>query len=233
MQPSNQEDKYFSMRLEYLKDRMCLFRPLLRPPAADAMNAAIFGENFAGSTDPSALSLLATFCAITQPMKMLELGTFHGFGTMIIAEILATNKRPGTLVSVEPRQEYRERAQEFIAQAGVSANVRFVGGFSTDEAVLATVEEHAPYDIIYIDSSHNFKETLRELDLYLIQYKLIRSGGLVFLHDVSLDLENDPGVGPAVDQWIKSHPEYSYLPLTTKGIWPQPAGFGIIQTPIK
>jgi predicted O-methyltransferase YrrM len=41
--------------------------------------------------DPSALSLLVTFCAITQPMRMLELGTFHGFGIMTIAEFLATN----------------------------------------------------------------------------------------------------------------------------------------------
>lgn len=233
MKSFSQEDQYFEMRLAYLQDRMCLYRPFLRPAAAEAMNAAIFGENFAGSTDPSALSLLVTFCAITQPMRMLELGTFHGFSTMTIAEILATNRRPGILCSVEPMQEYQERAKEFVAQAGLSSTVRFIHGLSTDKNVLASVEENAPYDIIYIDSSHSFEGTLQELDLYLIKYCMIRPGGLVFLHDITLELENDPGVGPAVDQWIRLHPEYNYLPLTTKGIWPQVAGFGIIRTPTK
>jgi predicted O-methyltransferase YrrM len=227
-----QQDEYFEMRLEYMKDRMCLYRPFLRPAAAEALNSAVFGENFAGSTDPSALSLLVMFCAITQPVRMLELGTFHGFGTMTIAEILATNKRPGTLVTVEPLPEYQERAKEFISRAGLASTVHFVSGFSTDEAVLSVVEEQAPYDIIYIDSSHQYAKTLEELDLYLIERPLIRPGGLVFLHDITLELENDPGVGPAVDEWIKRHPEYHYLPLSTKGIWPQAAGFGIIQTPV-
>ncbi|OQB56150.1 MAG: Protein-L-isoaspartate O-methyltransferase [Deltaproteobacteria bacterium ADurb.Bin151] len=227
-----QQDEYFEMRLEYMKDRMCLYRPFLRPAAAEAMNAAVFGKNFAGSTDPSALSLLVMFCAITQPIRMLELGTFHGFSTMTIAEILATNKRPGTLVTVEPMQEYQECAKELVFQAGLTSTVQFVRGFSTDEAVLSVVEEWAPYDIIYIDSSHQFAQTLEELDLYLIARPLIRPGGLVFLHDITLELENDPGVGPAVDEWIRRHPEYHYLPLSTKGIWPQEAGFGIIQTPV-
>lgn len=225
------EDKYFKMRLEYMKDRMCLYRPFMRPAAAEALNAAVFGETFAGSTDPSALSLLVAFCAITKPRRMLELGTYHGFGTMAISEILSTNKSPGILVTVEPRQEYQERAKEFLAQAGLTSSVHFVCGFSTDEAVLTAVGEYAPYDIIYIDSSHEYIQTLEELDLYLIKRRLIRPGGLVFLHDITLNIENDPGVGRAVDEWIKRNPEYYYLPLSTKGIWPQAAGFGIIQTP--
>jgi hypothetical protein len=43
-----QQDKYFEMRLEYIKDRLCLYRSFLRPAAAEAMNAAVFGDNFAG-----------------------------------------------------------------------------------------------------------------------------------------------------------------------------------------
>src|SRR4051812_4582019 len=64
-------DGLLDMRLLYLDDRLCLYRPFLRPRTMDVVNEAIFGKNFAGGTDPSALSLLAMMCAICQPLKIL------------------------------------------------------------------------------------------------------------------------------------------------------------------
>ena len=97
--------------------------------------------------------------------------------------------------------------------------------------MLDQVELNAPYDIIYIDSSHQYEQTLQELETYLIERPMIRSGGMVFLHDITLPMDGDRGVGTAVDDWIARHPQYRYLPLTTGGLWPNPCGLGIILAP--
>ena len=84
---------------------------------------------------------------------------------------------------------------------------------------------------IYIDTSHNYEPTMGELQTYLIDRPMIRAGGMVFLHDISLPVPNDRGVGAAVTDWVARHPDYRYMPLTTDGLWPNPCGLGMILIP--
>src|SRR5688572_23307916 len=92
----------FSIRLRYLEERTCLYRPFLQPATVTVMNRAIFASSFAGATDPSALSLLSMFVAICQPARVLELGTYHGFSALVLADLLSRNGCPGRVVTVEP-----------------------------------------------------------------------------------------------------------------------------------
>ena len=85
--------------------------------------------------------------------------------------------------------------------------------------------------MLYIDTSHLYEATLGELQTYLIDRPMVRPGGMVFLHDISFPMPDDRGVGAAVDDWVKRHPDYRYLPLTMEGLWPNPCGLGIILTP--
>jgi predicted O-methyltransferase YrrM len=225
------EDGILDIRLKFLEERSCLYRPFLRPRTVEVMNTAIFGERFAGATDMSALSVLAMFCAICQPNKVLELGTYHGFSTLILADILSTNSRAGRIVTVEPAPVPQESAKRSLEAAGLGSAVQFVSGLSLDRHVLDSVQAQAPYDLLYIDSSHLYEPTLGELQAYLIDRPMIRPGGMVFLHDISLPITNDRGVGAAVNEWVKRYPEYRYLPLTTEGLWPNRCGLGIILTP--
>jgi predicted O-methyltransferase YrrM len=225
------EDGIFDIRLKFLEDRSCLYRPFLRPRTVEAMNSAIFGEGFAGATDMSALSVMAMFCAICQPSRVVELGTYRGFSTLILADILSTNQRAGRIVTVEPTAAAQESAKRCLEAAGLSGSVQFVSGFSLDRHVLDQLQRQAPYDMIYIDTSHEYKPTLGELQTYLVDRPMIRPGGMVFLHDISFPMTNDRGVGGAVADWVVQHPEYRYLPLTTDGLWPNPCGLGILLTP--
>ena len=135
-------DGIFDNRLKWLEERLCLYRPFLRPRTVEVMNEAIFGESFAGVTDMSALSVMAMFCAICQPARVLELGTYHGFSTLILADILSSNSRAGRIVTVEPAQAPQEGAKRSIAAAGLSSTVQFVAGFSLDRKVLDEVQIH-------------------------------------------------------------------------------------------
>ncbi len=84
---------------------------------------------------------------------------------------------------------------------------------------------------MYIDSSHSYEATYQELDMYLSHAPIVRSGGLVLLHDITLDMGEDRGVGAAVDDWLAEHTDFHYLPLTKKGIWPNACGLGIMLVP--
>jgi predicted O-methyltransferase YrrM len=225
------QDGLFDMRLKFLEDRLCLYRPFLRPRTVEVMNSAIFGESFAGATDMSALSALAMFCAICQPAKVLELGTYHGFSTLILADILSTNTRPGRIVTVEPLPAPQEFARRGIEAAGLSPAVHFVSGYSLDRSVLDEVQAQGPYDMLYIDTSHYYEPTLQELETYLIKRAMVRPCGMVFLHDIAYPMGDDRGVGAAVDEWIARHPTFRYLPLSPDGIWPNICGLGMILTP--
>ena len=57
--------------------------------------------------------------------------------------------------------------------------------------------------LVFIDSSHQYKHTLEELELW---YSLVVPGGFIALHDTSVfaksfDSSNGGGVGKAVDEW--------------------------------
>ncbi len=61
--------------------------------------------------------------------------------------------------------------------------------------------------LVFIDSSHQYKHTLDELNLW---YPHVAPGGLVALHDTSVfaktfDGSNCGGVGKAVDEWTSKN----------------------------
>jgi predicted O-methyltransferase YrrM len=225
------DENVFAIRLKYLEERVCLYRPFLRPTTVSVMNRAIFSGDFAGCTDPSALSLLSAFVAICQPSRVLELGTYHGFSTLILADLLASNERPGRIVTVEPNAAAQAAARERVVEAGLHESVRFVSGRSTDEHVLQVVGAEAPFDMLYIDTSHHYDATIAELETCLVRRPLVRPGALIFLHDITFPMGKDRGVGPAVTDWLARHPEFHYLPLSTTGVWPNPCGLGILLAP--
>lgn len=72
----------------------------------------------------------------------------------------------------------------------------FVRGDDTTCRVL----DQLPWDVdvVFIDTSHAYAHTLRELQLYLPR---VRSGGRILLHDT--ELEQPDGVGPSVPYPVK------------------------------
>ncbi len=101
---------------------------------------------------------------------------------------------------------------------------RFILGDSRDSETIvqAKVCNHY-YDVLYVDGSHTYETTLHDLRTYS---KLVRTGGLVLVHDV-LANDNFPGVWRAFSDFRPAKPgEWA---VGAKYIRPGSYGLGVIE----
>jgi cephalosporin hydroxylase len=125
-------------------------------------------------TEPSDVQLhLPTFVGVADHLKaqhVIELGTRTGVST--IAWLYAMERTGGhlTSVDVDPRPDIGEFPQWTFHQAN-----------DLDPALLG---ELSVADIVFIDTSHDYDQTLAELNVY---QHLLRHGGVFLLHDTELE----------------------------------------------
>lgn len=108
---------------------------------------------------------------------VIELGTRTGVST--IAWLHGLNTTGGRLTSIDIDER---------PPIGEYSHWTFIQGDDLDPEVVSTLE---PAEIVFIDTSHEHVQTLREL--YTYQW-LVRAGGLMVLHDTEL-----PSVGVPTD----------------------------------
>lgn len=188
---------------------------------------------FPGSTDPPVLAFLGALLQIVQPRRMLQLGTFIGFSTVYLADILARNTQPGHLVTVDPNDTAHSLAKVWIEQAGMSQVVTFLDGYSTDAAIDASLQSLGPFDLIYLDSSHMYQATLQELDLIFEQSGWLNPNGLLLLHDASAyaarwDSTGEGGVHRALLEWVAQRNTRYQLMILEPPLWPGACGLGLV-----
>jgi len=162
-------------------------------------------EWFGGSSDPFVLDLCALLIRTARVRRVLQLGTHIGFSAVYLADVLSQADPDGRLWAVDPDERTFPAAQDFVARAGLGSVVTFVRGFSTDPHVGVELRAAAPFDLVYLDSSHAYRGTLAELDL-IFEGRLVEEGVLV-LHDAAVDAaqfdpDREGGVRRAVDEWV-------------------------------
>jgi predicted O-methyltransferase YrrM len=170
------------------------------------LEEALRHPRFPGATDPVSLELLGSVLQVARPRLVLELGTYVGFSSLLIGDVLARNEPGGELITVEPDQSAQEVAKTFSSHL---SNISFVHGYSTDPEVTRTLLDRGPFQIVYLDSSHAYVETLRELDL-IFHTPLLADGGILILHDAATEAAQfDPsgagGVRRALEEWTARH----------------------------
>jgi predicted O-methyltransferase YrrM len=175
---------------------------LVSDQTRERLEETINHPRFAGATDPFSLELLGTVLRVIRPKRVLELGTYIGFSSLLIGDVLAHNEPQGELISVDPDEAAQEVAKDLCSHL---SNVQFVHGYSTDPEVIGTVRDVGPFEVVYLDSSHMYSETLRELDL-IFDTPLLGEGGIVILHDsakeaAQFDPSGKGGVRRALDEW--------------------------------
>ena len=140
-----------------------------------------------------------------QVTKVIELGTRTGVST--IAWLYALEQTGGHLWSVDIDTK---------PAIGDYPHWTFIQGDDESDVVLSQLPDQV--DIVFLDTSHHYEHTLRELRLYRSQ---VRPGGLIVCHDTQLDYpEGAPPSDPrfpvkrAIEQFIRetgfrwvNHPE--------------------------
>jgi predicted O-methyltransferase YrrM len=135
----------------------------------------------------------------------LETGVAFGVSTLAICDALAESGLDWHHYGVDPDQTgvHGSCAVENLKRAGLDAGFELLEGPS--HVMLPRLLERRPaLDLALIDGWHTFDYTL--LDFFYVD-KLLRPGGVVLLHDVSLPSKR------RVVRFILAHRRYQVIPL--------------------
>jgi len=146
--------------------------------------------------------------------KVIELGT--GAGWSAEAFLLALELTGGRLWSVDIRP--RKATLNKLDKMGFRNRYSFYQGDSLD---FAEKWDKGKADIVFIDTSHRYRQTLKELDAYS---PIVNNNGTIFLHDALSHItyktsEKTYGVLKAVKRWLRYNKGWSfYLYYTPYGL---------------
>jgi len=116
------------------------------------------------------------------PFKMLEIGTYLGTSSAHMAYGAKVGKG-GQVYTIDVNPGATQCAEE-VARA---ADLELTPVTGDALAIAKSFKPFGPFDILFIDSNHNFNQAYSEY----VQYRpLVRDGGAIFFDDISLDMAN-------------------------------------------
>ena len=130
------------------------------------------------NSEPSVVRFLAQLVFLRQPRNVLEIGCFVGWASVHMALALKARSSCGHLHCVDISPEALSAARANFVRHDVGSLATTYLGNSLDPEVLAKLPAKA--DMIFIDSSHRYPETLHEITAYAPR---LAPGGCIVLHD--------------------------------------------------
>jgi len=170
----------------------------------------IIKQALRGTSDFRTIGLIFNMIIYSKSTKVLEIGTSIGLSGLIILDAISKSGGKGKkfFVTVDPNHERQTKAENFFKKAGFDGNFKLVNHPSESLETSKILEKEAPFDVIYIDSLHQYRQIKKELEIY---FKMLRKGGLLFCHDSSelassFDKSNEGGVRRALKEFIDKNP---------------------------
>jgi predicted O-methyltransferase YrrM len=153
-------------------------------------------------TEYECLALRPYVQSIRKDGLLVELGTYHGRSTLFYR---LTNPDI-RILTIDVCKQYNV-AQTIPKQIDPSVlmvgNIFQVPGDSQEVVKLF----RWPIDFLFIDTRHTYIDTL---DTLMEWSRFVKPGGYIALHDYTTGF---PGVGQAIEEFIKSNPKYSKIDL--------------------
>jgi predicted O-methyltransferase YrrM len=137
--------------------------------------------------------------------KIVQLGHYAGWSSLMFGWKLRRMGKQKALFSMDVLPEVTDFANRMIEEAGLQEVVKLVVGNSCNMEIMMSARDYlgeSP-DMIFIDSSHQYLQTVEELHLW---YPALKEGGLIFLHDtgqaaIGYDKTGQGGVRRAIEEW--------------------------------
>lgn len=151
------------------------------PPAFPDLGSPqnfVLGDSHAWNSEPTVSSFLREVAFHLQPAHIVELGCFVGWTSAHLAQGLRASASGGLLWCLDSNRKFLDAARANLEAHGLSGQVRFVEGFSTDQAALQTLP--TAIDLIFVDTSHDYACTVAEIEIFA---RRLAPGGLIVLHD--------------------------------------------------
>jgi predicted O-methyltransferase YrrM len=129
------------------------------------------------STDPEQGQLLAFAVEAFAARHILELGTFTGYGTLMMALAMPAD---GKIVTCDMDRQFPDVGMPFWQQAGVAERIELRLGPAT-ETVRRMIDdgESGYYDLVFIDCNKKDYDTYYEASL-----TLLRPGGVIVVDNI-------------------------------------------------
>jgi predicted O-methyltransferase YrrM len=170
-------------------------------------------KNLAAETNVPMMSILQGFIMGNNISSVVQLGHFSGYSTLLIGFMLRSMNRKKSFVTVDIDEYLCEFTQSWVERAELTEYVRVERGDSSESSLVDLVLDHFGERprLIFIDSSHQYEHTLKELDIW---FRCLAEGGLIILHDtsqvaVSFDTTGKGGVKRAFEEWMENNKKYS------------------------
>lgn len=149
------------------------------------------------------MSLLLSLVDGSYRGKIVQLGHYRGYSTILTAMFLRKMNLKNSFISTDIKAEYTACTQRFISEFELDDYVDLKTLSSTNREFIKLVKDFGP-QIVVIDSSHQYEQTKKELEIF---YDLLLDGGLLFLHDTSVfakqwDATEKGGVKRALDEFV-------------------------------
>lgn len=178
------------------------FRVRVDDDVAELLDEIARTPEWAGASNANVLSLLYTLILTCELRNVLQLGTYVGFSALVLGD--AARKIGGRLTTLDPDERVMTTARDYIRRAGLEPFVTTILKGSTDPEAVQLVSDKAPFDLIYIDSLHDYEFTKEELPLY---WPLLRPSGFLCMDDASefaatFDTRRKGGVHRAIKEWL-------------------------------
>ncbi len=113
-----------------------------------------------------------------EPSDVLEVGTYHGGTLFHWLQNVRQGAKVVTVDSYAVGVDNRHLYDEWNVNGAV---IHVVEGDSHAPATLERVEELGPFNFVFIDAGHYYKEVKRDWENYR---PMVKSGGMICLHDI-------------------------------------------------
>lgn len=207
MKYGNYDERLFKQAED---EGITIVNKLISSSTLEVAKEIMSSPDFGGSSDWQTIDLIYNMIILTRASKILEIGTWLGFGGLYFLDALdkSKNNNKKIYVTIDNNSSQQQKAKNFFNKAGFSEMVEAVPFGSDTEEAKSIAEKNQYYDIMYIDSLHDYQQTKMELNSY---FKYLKKGGLLFCHDTSMlavdyDTKKEGGVRGAISEFIQKQP---------------------------
>ena len=163
-----------------------------------------------GEANVPPLSLLIGLISGSAINRIVQCGHYVGYSTLLLGFLLRKMGQKNALYSIDIDASVTKYTEGWIKDADLNDQVRLNVADSADKTGPSKASEFfggKPPQLVFIDSSHQYEHTLKELDLW---FDVLPQGGLMVLHDTSrfaatFDSTGKGGVFRAVSEWCAIH----------------------------
>ncbi|MFN8542832.1 MAG: class I SAM-dependent methyltransferase [Candidatus Binatia bacterium] len=193
-----------------------------------------------GEAAVTALSVLQGFVTGSLLRSVVQLGCFAGYSTLLVGFMMRRLGLARSVLSIDNDPKHCSYTEAWVRLAGLADYVRLECSDSAAPHLPALAQDYfgRGIEMVFVDSSHQYAHTARELALW---FPAVVPGGFVFLHDASdsaaaYDATGQGGVHRAFAEWRQAHPDQPAFSINEcmRGLGDLPVykdgcGLGIIQ----